>query len=244
MNTATRLPIRRVAAALAVAAAGVLGSISLASPATAASEYLVPGSHLVIEHYDGTLSDCTAGPVVSYGNNQRGVITAGHCGEDGESVVWEDSRGREYKLGNLFHPIDKLIKNVRYDYALVPVDESLIDMPVAGKYIPSTYLNGEDILKVQRSGAPIHLCSVGIMSGERCGDVQVETNYGSIPRITSSFSSIPGDSGGPVFAKRTDGYVEIVGILRGSENATGRAVIVPIQPALDMYNVKLSIGRK
>jgi hypothetical protein len=248
MNTAIRLSTRRIAAA-AVAAIAVLfgiGSVVSAPSASAApslSSYLVPGSQLTIYHDDGTASDCTAGPGVSFGAGRRGVITAGHCGKDGDHVYWVDGNGRERQVGDLFHPIDKTINFDMYDFALVPVDSSMIDTPVIGKYNPITYLTGREISNLMKSGDPIHLCSYGIASGERCGDPIIENTYGTSPRITSTFRSDHGDSGGPVYAKRTDGSVGIVGVLRGQENTTKNSVIVPIELALDMYNVKLSVSR-
>ncbi|TXH11162.1 MAG: hypothetical protein E6R04_03110 [Spirochaetes bacterium] len=251
MNTAIRLSTRRLAAAVVAAIAVLLGvgsTISApsasAAPRTTLSSYLVPGSQLTIYHSDGSSSDCTAGPGVSFGEKRRGIITSGHCGEDGDKVYWVDDNGREHRVGDLFRPIDKMVNFVQYDFALVPVDSAMIDTPVAGKYNPTTYITGAEIANIVKSGSTIHLCSYGITSGERCGDPIIENTYGSYPRITSTFRSDHGDSGGPVYAKRTDGSAAIVGVLRGQENSTMNSVIVPIEPALDMYNVKLSISRR
>lgn len=246
MNTAIRLSTRRIAAAAVAAIAVLFGGIgtapmSSAAPKVASSAYLVPGSQLVIYHADGSANDCTAGPGVSFGEGRRGIITAGHCGSDGDRVYWVDGNGRERELGALFRPIDKMIDDAQYDYALVPVDPAVIDLYVAGKYLPTTFLTGREIADIKNRGETIHLCSYGITSGERCGDIFIENPRAAVPRITSSFRSSPGDSGGPVYAKRVDGSVDIVGILRGVENLTQNSVIVPIKPALDMYRVKLSV---
>lgn len=245
MTTANRSKLRSLVgrAALLFTAAGIV-STAFATPAQAIStQNVVPGATLIVVHADGSdRSMCTAGPVVSLRDGGRAFTTAGHCGKDGDTVYWDNANGNgnRQRIGTLYHPVDDVLHGTINDYAIFAVDESFIDMRVAGTYTPTTLFTLKDVRASLNTSRDLPICSVGVTSGTRCGNVTTVDSDGT---IEADFVSDHGDSGGPVYVPTTDGkHAVIVGILRGHDNITGDSVIVPIEAPLTAYNVKLSVN--
>lgn len=130
----------------------------------------------------GNDTTCTAG----YVDKRAGVIlTAGHCGDDGDMV--KDSRGRV---------IGQIQRHDGNDVARVAVDGQLIGVNrVSGR--------GFDHAKSVKGDRVCMRGAVSVM--KRCGVVSRER--GSTVRVDRSMVGVHGDSGAPVWSER--GFVGI-----------------------------------
>ena len=194
-----------------------------------------PGAYLSVEHSNGERSRCTAGPAVSLpssrpGNKIYGVLTAGHCGEDGDRILVE-VRGTKQYVGKLTDPVDTVTDGVRHDYGVIILANEIVSPVVAGNLPPKTFLTSDEVKK------GMNVCSYGDTSGERCGPVKVVDPYKHL--IQADFQSKSGDSGGPVYAKNSSGEIAYIGLLRGHRDDTGYSVVVPMELVINEYGLKV-----
>lgn len=201
------------------------------------TSHLLPGSTIAIRHHStGESFLCTAGPIVSLPGGGRGVLTAGHCGDDGDVVQWDSGQGPRVTVGKLFHPVNKVIDGVMNDYAIVPVPSKYTSLNVGGKYPPATFLTVYELHSMYSSWK---MCATGLTSGSRCGNMVGYTPDGY---IETDFASSHGDSGGPVYLVNKElGSAAIVGIVHGHDKIDGHSYVMPIKRILDAYGVKLLV---
>lgn len=233
--------MRKLAVALSVALA--VGSLVPAVAASASpNDDITPGSRIIIGHGDGSLSTCTVGPYVSfgYGDEKRyGALTAGHCGDAGDIVYRETSDGQREHISNLFAPVNTTDPTgTRRDYSLLPLDRAYVNPSIEGVYPPRGVVLVRELSAAYQQGTPVTLCAAGITTGMRCGPL-VEVD--ATGHIGARFPSDHGDSGGPVWAKTSDG-IRMVGLLRGNLiRDPSISVVVPIDMPLLAYDAKLVI---
>lgn len=227
-------------AALLLVVSMLLAPSSPAAPVSG----IAPGSRVIIGHQDGSLSTCTVGPYVSFGDSddkRYGALTAGHCGQAGDVVLRETADGRREHVSNLFAPVNSTdAAGTRQDYTLMPLNTAYVNPNIEGKLAPRGVVVMRELLAAHLSGAPVTLCASGITTGTRCGPlVEVEANG----HIGARFPSEHGDSGGPVWADTPDG-AQMVGLLRGNLiRDPSISVIIPISMPLVAYDAKLVVSR-
>ncbi|ORM29155.1 peptidase S1 family protein [Williamsia sp. 1135] len=158
---------------------------SAIAPATAipsqAKAPLGGGTGIVIEQWDGTAAICT---LTTIGHDQDGNLiglTAGHCGDPGQSVLSE--------LWPPKHPLGVIAEvDTDLDYALIHFDERRVE--------PLRTVGRVTIDSVQM--APPHFpdiaCKDGRTTGHTCGVVWISGHEVHI----SQMCVIEGDSGAPV----------------------------------------------
>lgn len=215
-----------------VSATLIAGAIALLSPVTAQAIQLpvpvqsevqklktptliAPGTRIEIP--DSNMA-CTVGWIAQdTENGDYGFITAGHCGQVGNSVRLPNGTvvgtiTKQSYSEALFEP----------DIAFVKVeDHSLLDFRIAGlDKVATEHINPELVYK-----AHLDLCKTGQTSGTTCGNFHDKV---SDNRIQIRSVSAPGDSGAPVYALKKDGTPLIVGILSGSPDADDS--LINVQP--------------
>lgn len=237
MNTNTKK--RRIRTAFAAAAVVAASLPFLPATANADALKIVPGDKITVARDGGALSGCTVGPYMSLGNGKYGALTAGHCGEDGDPVYWNDGTGRGKLVSHLYQPVaEKTAEGVNLDYAMIPLRDDQVSPSVQGANIVDLATLEE--LQEASLRRDIPLCSVGITSGFRCG--KLHSISFSQKLLVSDFKSDHGDSGGPVWIPTKKG-AQIVGILYGGVDSTGRSLITPIEIPLEAYAAKLTVDR-
>lgn len=227
--------------AMAAFAVAVMVPITSAHAAPA-TVHVYPGDTIYIEHVTDTAREdsmCTAGPIIRLPGDVPAILTAGHCGDDGDLVSWKAPWGGEVPLGNLVRPINRMIGLVMHDYAVIPINVENVRIDIGRRYAPTGYLSLYELEDFGNRGA-VSICSVGSKTGSRCGTLySVNTRT---QRVLSNMVAGNGDSGGPVYLTRPNGVTEVLGILRGREDAIDkRAVTVPIELALRAFDATLYI---
>ena len=212
---------KRAATALAVLS-GIAAASAFAAPVSHAAVVQVgPGDSIVVEESDG-YHPCTLGPYVVIDGTQFGALTAGHCGADGAPVYpttvkcGDASCVYSKPIGTIYRPFEGKgnIDNTNgYDYALVKLDKSVMtdDGRVNGVKIDGA-LSLEAVSKLVDDSPNAQVCSMGRMSGYRCGTlVSATPNTG---RIRTKMFAQKGDSGGPVWVN-INGESKMIGTLQG-----------------------------
>jgi len=225
---------KRMISTFSTMAAVVISLPLFPSVASAYAPQIRPGDTIGFRDSSGeSTHTCTIGPFVDSIEGITMALTAGHCGEFGDKVYWEDPAGNIRKVGALFDPRYGDTKSV------FKTDHSLVVLKAPAK--ASATVRGESIVGIApiaslEVGTP--LCALGRRSGYRCGSVVHVDN--DIRVISADFESGPGDSGGPVWISTPEG-ARIVGLLYGGGFHRSKEVskIVAIETPLEDYRATL-----
>jgi hypothetical protein len=215
----------------------VLSPIAL--PAASA---IGPGTGIYVEYASGSSGmGCTAGFLVRTSTGQPGFLTAGHCNRPGNpSRVTMNLAGvMPYAmLGTFRRTINEGFGDDQHDIGLIMLD---------GEYVPQTSAIAAS-LPVSGVTTDLsvgqQLCKYGMSTGqEECGQVLDITGS----KVAFAAAGQCGDSGGPVYAVRSDGTASAVGIdIRGGNPLNPKAgcsapakfsVAELVQPWLKKWNL-------
>lgn len=171
--------------------ATTLVGLSLAmAPAASATTVLSAGDQI-----SASGGNCTLGFVFDKGGPKYG-LTAGHCGEQGDTVTSNGAvigtmthKQAPPTIGSLFDPSAE----DRSDWAIITIDPE-IELNHAGDFEPKIAPN-----TTARATVGQQVCTSGITTGHHCGKV-TKVN-GDL--ITTNITRLPGDSGGPLYDRNT-----------------------------------------
>lgn len=183
--------------------------VDLAQPE--AAEYfmtagvLTPG--VAIYNLDSS-GRCSAGHFV--GDGQRlFILTAGHCGDKGETFFYKDANGNRVKIGEMVLEA----RNTNTEY-INSADIGLIEISnPAAQISPSPALNAPMAGWLSLEEVALRkptICRAGSTRGVSCGNYLDRREDQGL--FTFGNDSAPGDSGGPVYAS-IDGELWAVGVL-------------------------------
>lgn len=207
---------RKAMIRLAVSSLAAMAAVTaLASTANAAGITARPGSVIYVDN-----SVCTLGPLMSWKDASNtityGALTAGHCGEFGDTVYLART---EERIGSI--AVSEYNSFGSDDYALVAFDHVNYAAPaISNKGV----------------GAPsegMRVRTFGGISGDRVGTVTATQSTS----FDVSFPAVKGDSGGAVYGVDSEG-IHLLGIIQGYNADTGKAHVVTAEYALrDMPSV-------
>lgn len=169
--------------------------------------------------------------------NDRGFITAGHCGEAGDVVALRDGEGYR-EIGHVVWTAynDSMAAMEDIDVAFVKVNSSsdLSPQVIGYSKAPSRLMDAPTYKRVLPD-----LCKVGQTTGTTCGDSQSSQPY--TQRAVFFAKNYNGDSGSPVFAQTKSGEIIAVGVLAGntgvnSEKSTAQIITPEFQ---NRYNFEI-----
>lgn len=166
---------------------------------------LTPGAPIYNSTNDGR---CSTGHFA--GDGQRlFILTAGHCGDKGDSFYYEDRSGSEVEIGQMVMKASNTNTDSisSADIALIEVSNPdaevstspALNAPLAG------WMSLEEITRKKPT-----LCFAGSTAGIAC-DPFID-RFGDQGLFTFGSYSDTGDSGGPVYAS-IDGKLYAVGVL-------------------------------
>ena len=198
--------------------------LSLLIPAVshASPETLSPADPILVKSAT-TSSTCTLGFLFTGVDGYARGVTAGHCGDVGDSATTTSAE-----------PVGTIVERGPADVALIEVRT---DLRVFGK-IPGIgevrgVISPEEINRTQ----PL-LCKKGIASGLMCGHLTSPATSGF---FAMSSASISGDSGSPVWVTASDGSLLAAGIVSGVMNdGSEDSYIIPIHPYMKEWGLKIS----
>jgi hypothetical protein len=205
---------RRFAATLS----GLLttAALALAGPPPAHATLIVvsPGEEVDYINPAGGNQFCTIGYVYTGPDFHTYAITAGHCRSNPTSGYTRDKRSG--LTGDFVRTVFESPRSGGADYALI--DFTTNSLPSA--FIADNHTLFTDDHPEPQVGETV--CRVGVSSGRHCGQIagaQGEDQY--LTLTTGMPPSIPGDSGGPVWTRTSQGYARIIGIWLGEKTTAG-----------------------
>lgn len=161
-----------------VGAAAVVASVGVGTAQAAAPAVLGGGSGIIV----GNAAECTLTTIGNDGAGRLVGITAGHCGNAGDSIVAEANTDAG-QVGSI------AFSNPEYDYAVIQFDRA--------KVVPVNHIGNVTITNVAPPASfPNLVCKEGRTTGNTCG-----VAYGDILQSQETWSQIcvvEGDSGAPV----------------------------------------------
>ncbi|MCP9206000.1 S1 family peptidase [Streptomyces cucumeris] len=183
-------------------------------------------------YYINSSARCSIGFSVSQGD-RNGFVTAGHCGDPGDSTAGYNRVAQGSFQGSTFPG---------NDYAWVETNDN---------WTPQPWVVGADNANVVVSGsqqAPVgsSVCRSGSTTGWHCGTIlqhntSVQYAEGTVRGVSrTNVCAEPGDSGGP-YISGNEGQGVLSG---GSGNCTrgGTTYYQPLNPILSAYNLTLTTG--
>ncbi|GAA0992603.1 hypothetical protein GCM10009551_053670 [Nocardiopsis tropica] len=176
---------------------------------------------------------CTAGFMVRTESGASGILTAGHCKKaDAVRVQTSQDKANRVVVGTFERvTFDK----PTLDLAVVTLAKS--PRPVRSAILGKTAVAGV-LSKEEVQDRKPRLCWQGQRSGYKCSEYKgIEGN-----RVFLGDAPAKGDSGAPVFAVRSDGSVDAVGIMIGITR-DNRGLVELIQPRLSEWKIKLVASR-
>lgn len=188
--------------------------VDLAQPE--AAEYFMTAGVLtpgVAIYNNDTGMRCSAGHFV--GDGQRHfILTAGHCGDKGDSFLYQDKAGNPVKIGEMV--LEARNTNTEHinsaDIALIEISNP------AAQISPSPALNAPMAGWLSLEEVALRkptICRAGSTRGVSCGNfIDRHEDQGL---FIFGNDSAPGDSGGPVYAF-IDGELWAVGVLSFGNN--------------------------
>jgi V8-like Glu-specific endopeptidase len=205
---------------------------------------VVPGAGIYVDYADGSGGmGCTAGFLVHTSTGESGVLTAGHCNRPGKpnKVMMNLAGILPYAaLGTFSRTVSEGVRPEQHDIGLITLDgDNVPQNPAIAASLPVSGVTTK--LRIGQQ-----LCKFGMSSGETtCGQIVKITDS----KVTFSAPGQCGDSGGPVYLRKSDGTASAVGIhIRGGNPDNPKAgcsapakfsVAELLQPWLDKW--KLSI---
>lgn len=168
-----------------------------------------PGDRIDYVTTDGPASFCTIGYVYTGTNGHAYAITAGHCQADEPGHVIDETTGA---TGRFINTVIAPPRSGGPDYGLIDFGPRVASHP-SGDTVRFTPDGTPPVVQV---GQPV--CHLGVSSGTHCGTVAYR--YGDEQFMTTDMpASVPGDSGGPVWATDDDGHAHIIGIWLGEKTS-------------------------
>ena len=179
-----------------------------ASPALAALTVVSPGEEVDYINPTGGNQFCTIGYVYTGADMHTYAVTAGHCRSNPTSVYARDTRSG--LTGNVVRTAFEPPPSGGADYALI--DFNTNSLPSA--FIADNHTLFTDDHPEPQIGQTV--CRSGVSSGQHCG--QIAAAQGEDQYLTTGMpTSIPGDSGGPVWTRTSQGNARIIGIWLGEK---------------------------
>lgn len=169
---------------------------------------------------------CTAGFLA---RNRRGtevLLEAGHCDHGGELTMSAGRAGGQVPVGGFVVSEPGGDNTDAADIGVVRLEKNVPVQPSIAGTIP---VRGS--LSYLAPGQT--LCKVGAVTGRSCGPV-VES---SASKVRFSAAVAPGDSGGPVYAMRSDGSAVAVGITISHALDDGDVIAELIDPWLQRWDL-------
>jgi hypothetical protein len=199
MTTLTQLRVGIVTAGLTAAAL-------LTAPLVGAATITVsPGDRV---DYVSPVADtqfCTIGYVYTATDRRTYAITAGHCRTTNAGYARDKRSGL---TGGFIRAVFDPPSSGGADYGLI--DFGIRTLPLS--FIGNTPTSDDH--PQPRLGQSV--CHTGVSSGQHCG--RIVATHGDDQYLTAGMpASIPGDSGGPVWVQKPDGYAQIIGIWLGEK---------------------------
>ena len=200
---------------------------------------MAPGVGIGI--YDGNnqpVDTCTAGWLIHDSNGQPGLLTAGHCDDDGAVTYFNEAKGFQV-VGSFTHKAFGGDHGEDDDIAVLGIGNSPPGPPVS---TDTRIIGIRPVIAPADQPHPARgqqLCHYGFISGERhggpeCGPV-VEVQPNTV-RFDAHVTK--GDSGGPVYYRNADGTATPVGItIRAGDD--GGTVAELIGPWLMRWHLRL-----
>ncbi|QKV91816.1 S1 family peptidase [Streptomyces sp. NA02950] len=183
-------------------------------------------------YYINSSARCSIGFSVTQGD-RNGFVTAGHCGDPGDSTAGYNRVAQGSFQGSTFPG---------NDYAWVETNNN---------WTPQPWVVGADNTNVVVSGsqqAPVgsSVCRSGSTTGWHCGTIlqhntSVQYTEGTVRGVSrTNVCAEPGDSGGP-YISGSEGQGVLSG---GSGNCTrgGTTYYQPLNPILSAYSLTLTTG--
>ena len=181
-----------------------------ASPALAALTVVSPGEEVDYINPTGGNQFCTIGYVYTGADMHTYAITAGHCRSNPTSGYARDTRSG--LTGNVVRTVFEPPPSGGADYALI--DFNTNSLPSA--FIANNHTFFTDDHPEPQIGQTV--CRSGVSSGQHCG--QIAAAQGEDQYLTTGMpTSIPGDSGGPVWTRTSQGNARIIGIWLGEKTS-------------------------
>ncbi len=172
---------------------------------------------------------CSIGFSVKKGD-QQGFVSAGHCGDPGDTTTGSDESPQGTFEGSDFPG---------HDYSWVATDDDWTARPVVNGYGDGEVSVTGDQEAIEGSS----VCRSGSTSGWHCGTVQqrdtsVHYAEGTVTGVTrTNVCAEPGDSGGP-FVSGTEAQGTTSGG-SGDCDSGGTTYFQPVGPALDAFGLTL-----
>ena len=191
---------------------GIISAILLTAavlakpPAAQARVFTIkPGERIDYINSTGDNKFCTIGHVYTGSDLHVYAVTAGHCRNSTSGYVRSQASGQ---TGTFLRTIVDPPSGGGADYGLIDFGTD----PQAGAFIG-------DIATGYRHPEPElgqTVCRTGVSSGQHCGTIVAR--HGRDQYLTTGMpSSIPGDSGGPVWTRNGNGTAQILGIWLGEK---------------------------
>lgn len=195
---------RRFGILFTILAAAALAAAPQAGARPAAT--IEPGERIdYINNGGGGNQFCTLGHVWTGSDQHVYAVTAGHCRNSDSGYVRSKRSGQ---TGTFVRALVKPPSVGGPDYGLIDFGTE----PLTGANIgdlPTGYSHPEPEI-----GQTV--CRSGVSSGQQCGTITAR--HGADQYLTTGMStSVPGDSGAPVWARTSGGSVQIIGIWLGEK---------------------------
>lgn len=206
----------------AVVFSAALFSVAVPAVSDAAPGTLSPTDPLLVTSPTSSRT-CTLGFLFTGADGYARGVTAGHCGQVGDSVSTTSGE-----------PVGQVVEQGRGDVALLDIRT---DLQVFGA-IPGVgevrgVITAEELNRTQ----PL-LCKRGIASGLVCGRL---TSPASAAFLSMSGGSVAGDSGSPVWVTADDGSLLAAGIVSGVMNdGSEDAYVIPIAPYMTHWDLTIA----
>ena len=232
------------------------------------TEDLSPGQEFYVRSAAGRMTNiCTLAFLVRDTNtNQRGMLTAGHCGESSlahlascgtgecgtENILVTQSRTgiHTFSNGNIITDIKVVDDTFTRDIALIYINP---DIEVSSSMDERHPLGGVVTAAELERLVGERICKIGATTGVTCGAVLSVTDefvtVKSHQSTTSSPVALRGDSGGPMFMFDEHGRVRPVAVVSHGDWVPAANTFDPtivhgqlIAPVLDRWNLELVNG--
>ncbi|WP_415840642.1 S1 family peptidase, partial [Nocardiopsis rhodophaea] len=184
-----------------------------------------------LAYYIGNRSRCSVGFTATNSSGQPGFVTAGHCGNRGDSVRLGNGRG---VFENSIFPY--------YDMAFVRATSNLNPTNLVSMY------NGgyREVDGSREANVGASVCRSGSTTGWHCGRIQAKNQTVRYPQGTvygmtrTSVCAEPGDSGGSYISGNQAQGVTSGG--SGNCRSGGTTFFFPVNPILSQFNLTLYTG--
>lgn len=191
-----------------------------------------PGVAVPGGKFQAQTGSCSFGWLVnsqSESADRKYMVTAGHCGNEGERVYVRDNNGNDTEVGEIVNSTNGRLGNGA-DYALIDVTNAAREAKLP---LSDPDFDGWQSQSWVAENKP-RICRLGYRTGISCG------NYMYMKDNTIFYEGIQdhGDSGGPVWAETGDGKRYAIGVASygydDDATATGAAALEPWMNQFDL----------